>query len=89
MFALAAALVPQLLCRDYAKVKEMSDRFVALADEKRAAMWKAYSVMFRGSLLALTGSGADDAGPDRRARERDRDAPDLARRFPWRRGCRP
>ena len=59
MFALAAALVPQLLCRDYAKAKEMSDRFVALADEKRAAMWKAYSVMFRGSLLALTGSGAD------------------------------
>jgi class 3 adenylate cyclase/predicted ATPase len=59
MFALAAALVPQLLCGDYAKAKEMSDRFVALADEKRAAMWKAYSVMFRGSLLALTGSGAD------------------------------
>jgi len=59
MFALSVAPVPHMLCGDYAKVKEISDRFLALADEKRAAMWKAYSVLHRGSLLALTGSAAD------------------------------
>jgi predicted ATPase len=59
----AATLMPTLcltgftyiLCGDYAAADARSDEAIPLADEKGAALWKAWGLMNRGWLLAMTG----------------------------------
>jgi predicted ATPase len=59
----AATLMPALcltgftsiLCGDYAAANARSDEAIPLAEEKRAALWKAWGMLIRGWALALTG----------------------------------
>ena len=59
MFALLYTSLTCLLCANYAVAKALIDELVALADEKGATFWKGGGIAFQGSLLALTGQGAD------------------------------
>jgi predicted ATPase len=46
------------LCGDYAKPEALVDELVALADEKGALFWRAFGMLSRGYLLALTGEAS-------------------------------
>jgi predicted ATPase len=59
MVALACAVVPYMCCGDYAATSSLLDELGALADEKGAALWKAFSKTQRGGLFSLTGKAAD------------------------------
>ena len=55
MVALICAVWPPILCGNYMMAKSILDELGALADEKGAALWKAWVVMLRGWLCAVTG----------------------------------
>jgi predicted ATPase len=59
LVALACATHPNLLCGHYATANTLLDEFVALADEKGAAWWKAVGIQLRGWLFSLTGKPAE------------------------------
>ena len=46
-------------CGNYATANARVDELIALADEKNAALWKAFGILGRGWLLSLTGRAAD------------------------------
>jgi predicted ATPase len=55
MLALALALRINIFCGNYTAANVLSDKLVALAEEKGASLWKAAGTMDQGFLLALTG----------------------------------
>jgi predicted ATPase len=59
MFALFWGSLTCLLCAKYPVAKALIDEFIAVADEKKGAFWKASGMLFQGSLLELTGQAAD------------------------------
>ena len=59
MFALVFAAVTHIDCRNYAAANLLVDEVVVLADEKNAVFFKAFGLMLRGSILALTGKASD------------------------------
>jgi predicted ATPase len=59
MFALHAASVNHIWCRDSAAAIALLDELVALADERGAPYWKATGTALRGGLFALTGKASD------------------------------
>jgi len=46
-------------CGNYTTANARVDELIALADEKDAALWKAYGMLVRGWLLGLTGRASD------------------------------
>jgi predicted ATPase len=58
MYALAHATRTYFWAGDYAAAGKLVEEVIALADEKGASAWKAFGVMHRGSLLAMTGERA-------------------------------
>ena len=59
MLALFHASLTHMLCGDYTVANKETDEFVALADEKTAAQWKAQAMLNKGSVLVVTGRHAD------------------------------
>jgi len=59
MYALAHAARTCLWTGDWATAGSLTEETLALAEEKGASAWRAFGMMHRGSLLALTGAGAD------------------------------
>jgi class 3 adenylate cyclase/predicted ATPase len=59
MFALSITGVTQVFCGNYATARTQFDEVVALADEKRALIWKAHGIVNQGWLLALNGKASD------------------------------
>ncbi len=59
MYTLAHAARTCLWTGDYATAGTLAEEILALAEEKGASAWKAFGMMHRGSVLALTGAGAD------------------------------
>ena len=55
MYALMMAPVTQTLCGAYATAKAVVEELVALADEKRALLWRASGTMIQGQLLLISG----------------------------------
>jgi class 3 adenylate cyclase/predicted ATPase len=55
MLALTLALRINIYCGNYTAANALSDKLVALAEEKSASLWKAAGTMDQGFLLALTG----------------------------------
>ena len=55
MYALTIATIAQLLCGAYATAKAVVEELVALADEKRALMWRASGTAYQGQLLLISG----------------------------------
>jgi predicted ATPase len=55
MYALGHAPIPYTLCGNYAAAAAHAQELVALAEEKRALLWKANGIINQGSVLALTG----------------------------------
>jgi class 3 adenylate cyclase/predicted ATPase len=55
MLALTLALRINIYCGNYTAANALSDKLVALAEEKSASLWKAAGMMDQGFLLALTG----------------------------------
>jgi predicted ATPase len=58
MYALAHATRTYFWAGDYAAAGKLVEEVIALADEKGASGWKAFGMMHRGSLLAMTGERA-------------------------------
>jgi predicted ATPase len=61
MYALAVASFAPALCGRYATAKALLDELLPLAEDKGTSWWKAFGMMERGLLLALTGKGSDAA----------------------------
>jgi class 3 adenylate cyclase/tetratricopeptide (TPR) repeat protein len=59
MHALSFTTVALINCGSYATTNAQSDELVALADEKGAALWKAYGMLLKGRVLALTSKSSD------------------------------
>jgi predicted ATPase len=55
MHTLAHAAKTTILCGNHDATAALADELVALADEKGALFWKAYGVIIRGSVFAVTG----------------------------------
>jgi predicted ATPase len=58
-WALLGATFIDTFCGDYGAAKARVDELAALADEKDAALWRAWGMLWRGRLLGLTGRAAD------------------------------
>jgi class 3 adenylate cyclase/predicted ATPase/energy-coupling factor transporter ATP-binding protein EcfA2 len=56
MYTIAHAQLIHIFCGNYATANLLADELVALADEKRTSMWKAFGIMNQGLLDALTGN---------------------------------
>jgi predicted ATPase len=61
MYALAHAARTYTWARDYPTARALAEELAALAEEKGARAWKAFSMMHRGSLLAAAGEHAKAA----------------------------
>jgi class 3 adenylate cyclase/predicted ATPase len=59
MPALLYTSITHILCRNYAMAMEQSEELVTLAAEKGGALWEAFGILVRGSVLALTGRASD------------------------------
>ena len=59
MFALAHSSLPQIHCGRYEVANLLLNELVALADEKRSLLWKAFGMRAQGWLFALTGKPSD------------------------------
>jgi class 3 adenylate cyclase/predicted ATPase len=55
MYALMMASLTQLLCGAYATAQAIIEELVALADEKRAVLWRSCCTMMQGQLLLMSG----------------------------------
>jgi class 3 adenylate cyclase/predicted ATPase len=55
MSTLANTSWPLILRGSYAEAVAIADELIALADERRASLWKAMGMLFRGSACALAG----------------------------------
>jgi predicted ATPase len=63
MYALYLASVTHLECRNYARASAEADELISLADEKGTLFWKAFGMLGRGSVLAVSGKSADAVQP--------------------------
>jgi predicted ATPase len=61
MTALGWAPLIHIQCGDYAVARTEVEELGALANEKGAAVWKAFTIFHRGYLLSLTGSASEAA----------------------------
>ncbi|MBV8921456.1 adenylate/guanylate cyclase domain-containing protein [Bradyrhizobium sp.] len=59
MYAISHAQLPYTFRGDYGTANALADEVVALANEKRAMIWKAFGILNQGLLLALTGNATD------------------------------
>jgi hypothetical protein len=59
MYALAIPLITHLLLGNYAAATAQADELVAVAEEKRAALWKAFGTRLQGCVLAETGKASE------------------------------
>ena len=59
MHNLTVTSVIYILCGRYAAANALCDDLVPLEEEKGALMWKAWTMLNRGCLLAITGNAAD------------------------------
>jgi predicted ATPase len=59
MFALSFTSLTNIFCGHYASVNAQCDEVMPLADEKGALLWKAFGMLTRGCILALTGKASD------------------------------
>jgi predicted ATPase len=59
MYTLTNANITRICYRDHAAADAQLSEAVALADEKGAALWKAYGMVLRGCVLTLTGKASD------------------------------
>jgi predicted ATPase len=59
MYALGTASITHILCGNYPTASALVDELIPVADEKGAVQWKAYGMLFRGCILALTGRPLD------------------------------
>jgi predicted ATPase len=59
MFSLTTVTVTNVLCGKYAAATVLADELVALADEKRAVLFKAWGTIHRGCVSALNGEPAE------------------------------
>ena len=59
MYTMGHLQLTHIYCGNYAAADALSDELVALADEKGAPLWRAFGMMNRGLLLALTGKAKD------------------------------
>jgi class 3 adenylate cyclase/tetratricopeptide (TPR) repeat protein len=59
MHMLSIASLSQLMSRNYAMAKALSDELIALAEEKGSVFWKTAGMFRRASLLAVTGKTSD------------------------------
>ena len=67
MLALAVTSLSQILCGNYAEANAQSNELVMLADEKSAAIWKAFGIMNQGAIFVLDGK-ADERGSNNQLR---------------------
>jgi predicted ATPase len=61
MYALTTASFTLTFCGRYAAAKALLDEVLPLAEEKGTSYWKAFGIMGRGSLMALTGNASNAA----------------------------
>ena len=59
MHTLSWTIFIRILCGHYAAASVLVDELVALADEKDTSFWKAWGMMNKGWLAALTGNASD------------------------------
>ena len=59
MYALAWTSFTQTFCGNYGTASAQSDEIITLADEKGSVLWKAYGMLNKGCVLALTVKAAD------------------------------
>jgi hypothetical protein len=59
MHMLSIACLSQLMSRNYAMAKALSDELIALAEEKGSVFWKTAGMFRRACLLAVTGKTSD------------------------------
>jgi DNA-binding winged helix-turn-helix (wHTH) protein/predicted ATPase len=59
MYGLFHASFPHILCGNYAVANVLLDELLALADDKGSLFWKAFGMLARGYILALTGKASD------------------------------
>ena len=59
MYALSNTAMTHILCGSYATATTLTNELVTLADEKGASFWKAYGMMHRGCVLAMTGKASN------------------------------
>jgi predicted ATPase len=59
MYALTIARLTDVFCGNYVAANAQTDEVISLADEKGALFWKAFGMMNRGWLLALTGKAPE------------------------------
>ena len=61
MYALAWAAIPYTLCGDRAEAAAQANELAALAEDKGSLLWKAYGMIYQGSVLALAGRASEAA----------------------------
>ena len=59
MYGLFHASFPHTQCGNYAVANALLEQLLALADDKGSLFWKAFGMLARGYILALTGKPAD------------------------------
>jgi predicted ATPase len=59
MYGLFHASFPHILCGNYAVANVLLDELLALADDKGSSFWKAFGMLARGYILALTGKASE------------------------------
>jgi class 3 adenylate cyclase/predicted ATPase len=59
MFASTISTVTYIFCGNYAKAIASSEELIAVAEEKNAALWRAWGTIHRGRALALSGEAAE------------------------------
>jgi class 3 adenylate cyclase/predicted ATPase len=59
MYALAAASITYVCCRNFTPAKTIIDELIPLADERAALFWKAWGMLTQASLLAMTGKASN------------------------------
>ena len=59
MHTLSWVTLIQILCGDYVTASRLVNELVTLADDKGASFWKAWGMLNKGLLLALTGKVLD------------------------------
>jgi predicted ATPase len=59
MYALFHSSFPHILSGNYAVATVLVDELLALADEKGSSFWRAFGMLARGYILALTGKASE------------------------------
>ena len=59
MFSLTCVATTNIFCGEYAAAAALIEELVELAEEKGAALWKAWGTIHRGRIFALNGNAAD------------------------------